>query len=206
MKTLIHLAAGLVLALVLNVPAAAQQATDAAPPDEGDGIRVHGSWKVDIYAGEVLIERHEFTNEFVGEDAFSALLSGEYAPGTWTIGLGATWSELGGACPGAFISYELLIQGTCVLQEGGMQPEELGPGEFAVRLSVTPETGDLTIVNVAAGLFLCSPDVSANVCRTTAASESVSQGWVNVTFRALDTPITVVEGQRVDLEVVITLS
>ena len=193
---------GLALALML-FSSATLSAQDTAPPTgPQEGIAIHGDWVIEVIRDGEVVSRNEFSNDLLpqGREKLANLLLGSQSVGTWSVqfnpGLGPDSYCLGAAAAG--------LPGCLIIQEGQIEGPEINlqvtqPTPGVVELSGTTDVLlDFTITEVATGFQQCGSDVTPAAC--------LLVGIGNFTGTTLASPEPVVDGDRIQVTVVISFS
>jgi len=200
MKTALSTAGALALFLFLAVPGAAQQATESGAGQPSEGIQVHGHWTVEIYEGDVLVERYEFENALTAEGAARILsvLAGTATPGPWQIGIAAEWVSPSGTvtCPPFEIGYQGGCFPTNVTAAVSLPTSGENAGGLVLEQSFENTEGTLTISEVRTGFLPCDSATAPDDCTGLGAN----------TVTATSQSISAEQNQTVQIQVVITLS
>jgi len=186
----------------------------AAKPQSGphEGIKVHGRWVIEIRNPDgTLATRREFNNHLagVGGENLAALLARNASGGRWLISLSPA-AGVGGPCPG-FLGSPTIT--SCAIQESGASAFPLGAGvstNLAVSLAGVAQNqvvlngsakalGAGRIDFVATQQGVCPANVTPQNCTTAS-----SPGFFSVT--GLNTPVTVQQGQTIDVTVTFSFS
>jgi hypothetical protein len=197
--TLSAAAAAAMLALVLGSPPAARAGSDT-PPAGGpsEGIKVHGRWTIDILNPDgSLVSHHEFENAFAGHLGAATFMNGVLSRskrvGLWQISLGGTPACYANGAPCWIVEPGTPIEGGVL----SVAVPTTGPnaGKFVLSGSTTaPRVAQISVVQT--GTDDCPP----------AAGSTCTAGSVGFTQKVLAAPIDLVEGQIIQVTVVISFS
>jgi hypothetical protein len=215
---LLMLAAGLLLTgseAVAEGGSEGATAGEAAPGQAGDqveGIKVHGHWTIEVRDPDgSLVERREFDNALAstgGNMMLTSILGRDKTVGNWQV-----WTR-------SQIASEVCEEpaGTpdiqCHIVEAG-DPSAVGQNKFFETLVVSLPAGppyslnlsgsltaqrDGSIERVNTVLYFCGSAVASDACVGT----GTSSGWITDTL--LPSPVAVLTGQQVLVNVVISFS
>jgi hypothetical protein len=190
-------AAGAVLALALGSQTAAWAASDGPKPGgQNEGIKVHGEWTIDVFNPDgSLASHHEFKNAFAshlgGTTFMNGVLSRAKRVGLWQISLGGTPACYSNGAPCWIVEPGTPIEGGAL----SVSVPATGPnaGKFVLSGSTTaPRAAQISVVQT-----------GTDDCPPTGTCTSSSFGF---TQKVLPTPIDLVEGQIIQVTVVISFS
>jgi hypothetical protein len=175
-----------------------------------EGIQVHGDWVIEVRDPDgTLVEKREFENEFVGQDAIASTLASEKRIGPWFIeleredGKWTIWEQgtvgaigvsssanLTVNTVGMHNTKQLVLQGEAVIKN---QIEGLGASNGAITGVVTWNA-------------LCDGKDLVCDCTKNFAEGGCTHYPRSLTNKGLQPPIDIVEGQQVKVTVTITFS
>lgn len=184
------------LALLLTSGGVAAQ-EPSAPGDEG--IEVHGRWTITVVRDGVVVDRREFENALTvgGQTHLARVLSRRFTPGPWTI-------LVEGDGTGSLCANNEFVNGEdtdCAISEAEGEATVTEAPSGTVRLEGTETVvrdGNLTLVNTYQ--WNCLAQTATVDCQPAGAN------FGQFTRKALDTPIPVQNGDRIEVTVEISFS
>lgn len=199
--------AGLLAIVVTLFAVAPAMAQEGPGTPATEGIQVHGHWIIEVYEGDRLVERREFENALAEGGAVQMLevLASSETPGVWLIGLQADY-EFDGTTIGCSF-FDLHHNGSCYEQTEGAQTTIPTSGDNAGKLvlqrsfvqSSEQGTTSWTILAVASGMDSCANSTAPVDCTS-------NINTVAVTEKTLATPVSVEQGQQVNITVIISFT
>lgn len=176
-------------------------------------IQVSGHWTIEVREPDgTLVSRHEFDNALsqFGDDLISKVLAGDVTAGLWVVILDSEE---------AFLNIEGNPWGLCWIVESSYPEDDIGTHIFRT-LTVTATDvlsfsgaataeADGEIGEVATGLSCCNANETPIGCISTVVPQPIvpsANYWQNLTETTLIPMISVVAGQQILVEVVISFS
>ncbi len=178
--------------------------TASAPGSPQEGIKVHGSWTIEVRNLDgTLAERREFENAFIGAEGLSNFLSRDNSVGGWYVTLSGT--------PEAFLNV-LGEESYGVIVESSYSSTDQN---FFKNLTVSsPDTGDDASKLILSGTATAQRNgqigaVSVSACMNPsniAPSSSYEGPSGAFTQTSLSSPVSLSTGQQVSVTVKISFS
>jgi hypothetical protein len=200
----------LVAVLGMVLAACGGTSPEAAGPSEG--IQVHGDWTIEVYNEDGSLDRSvAFKNAFQGETAMTTWLSHGSTVGPWSINMYSAVNE-----DWPCVNNDG-VKSACNIMEQ-FDPPQTDTAHTTFTLSVTTDDRGGAIGAddslVLGGAITASSTGEISIVQTTAAMCSIDDVWPacsggstdTFTYKELDAPIPVTEGQLIDVEVVISFT
>lgn len=195
-----------ILAFLSLLSFVASASAQEAPGAADVGVAVHGAWTVTVVRDGRVVERRSFQNDLMpqGRALLSRLLSRRNAAGPWIILVEADGS--GTLC--ADNEFAIGEDTDCAIsestQEASVRITGEGSGTAALVIEGTETVvRDADITLVGTWQWVCDAQSAASACQ---ASTPDSQTLFQFTRKSLDTPITVLAGDRIEVTVEISFN